>query len=124
MWSWTQPARPGHDVALAVFRPTSVLRQQPGPLEHPVDAVDARDTPEARAPEAPQEASRAVAGPPTPAAESPGHPGPDLARVPMRAPGPVGEAQAVPLAGRVAAPPLVVGLPGDPEEGTGVGDRV
>lgn len=113
---------PGQDVALPVLRAAAVPGEQPGPLQDPVDAVDARDVRDALPAEVPGQAAGAVPGPPPPAPEPPGHPGPDLARVPVGAPGAIREAQAVPPTRGVAAPPLVVGLPGDPEEDTGVGD--
>ena len=116
-------ARAGHHVALQVLRPAAVSGEQPGPLQDPVDAVDARHPTQAFAPEAPGQAARPVAGPAAPAPEPPGHPGPDLPGVVMGPPGPIREAQPVPPTRGVAAPPLVVGLPGDPEEATGVGDR-
>ena len=116
-------ARARHHVALPVLRPGAVPGEQAGPLQDPMDPVDTRDVGDPLPAEVPGQAAGPIPGPPPPAPEPPGHPGPDLARVPVGAPRAIREVQAVPPTRGVAVPPLVVGLPGDPEEGAGVGDR-
>jgi len=106
-----------------VLRAGAVLGEQPRPLEDAVDPIDARDVGDALPTEMPGEAPRPVAGPAPPAPQAPGHPGSDLPGVPMGPSGAIGEVQPVPAARRVAVPPLVVRLPGDPEEDTGIGHR-
>jgi len=116
-------AWPGHDVALLVLGATPVSGEQPRPLQDTVNPVHTRDAPEPRAEQVPAEPSGAIAGPSAPSSESPGHPRPHLPRMVVRAPGAIDQAQAIPRAAGVSPPPLVVGLPRDPEEDTGIGHR-
>jgi len=115
--------RPGHHVVLLLLRARPVSREEPRPLEDAGDAVHTRDAGDALPAEVPGQTARPVASPSAPPAQSAGHPGADLAGVAVRAPRAVGQAQPIPLTRGVAVPPLVVRLPGDPEEDAGVGDR-
>lgn len=116
-------ARPGHDGAPPMCWARAMPYEPPRPLQHPVDAIDARDAPAARALQVPREAPGAIPRPLTPPAEAPSHPNPHLPGVAVGPAGAIRETQPIPPARRVAVLPRVVRLPGDPEEDAGVRDR-